>query len=238
MKKMLLVVAAMMMVWGCAPKSEEMASVNGKKITAADVQLEIENLPQEYKMFAQSAEMKRRLVDNLVVAELLQQQAEKEGVLAKPEIQEQIKKAEMSIKAEAESKLEALKLQKEKADKIAKREVIIKDFRENRDFSSMAISDKEIQDSYKNYAAMMKQRDPNAKVEPLEKIKSDIKKSLAMQKTVEALKKAADIKINEAAFPAEPPMNFNPQMQQGGMKIQAPDAQGAGKPQPKKIEVK
>jgi hypothetical protein len=233
MKKLLLGIAVvMLLVFGCAPKSEEMASVNGKKITAADVALEIENLPAEYKMFAQSAEMKRRLVDNLIVAELLQQAAEKEGVLLKPEIQQKIKETEMSIKAESESKLEALKLQKEKAAKIAKREVIIKDFRENRDFTAVAITDKEVQDSYKNYSAMMKQRDPKAKVEEFDKIKTDIKRSLAMQKTVEALKKAADIKINESAFPSEPPANFNPQMQ-GGVKIQEP-----AKPAGKVIEVK
>jgi hypothetical protein len=233
MKKLLLgIVAMMFVVYGCAPKSEEMASVNGKKITAADVQLEIENLPAEYKMFAQSPEMKRRLVDNLIVAELLQQSAEKEGLLDKPEIQQKIKESEMSIKAESEAKLEALKLQKEKAGKIAKREVIIKEFRENKDFSSLAITDKEIQDSYKNYSDMMKKRDPNAKVESLDKIRNDIKKSLAMQKTVDALKKAADIKINEAAFPSEPPMNFNPQAQ-GGVKIQEP-----GKPAAKPLGAK
>jgi hypothetical protein len=233
MKKLLLGIAVMMFVFsGCAPKSEEMATVNGKKITAADVALEIENLPAEYKMFAQSAEMKRRLVDNLIVAELLQQAAEKDGVLAKPDIQQKIKEAEMGIKAEAETKLEALKLQKEKAATIARREVIIKDFRENRDFSAVLISDKEVQESYKNYSVMMKQRDPNAKVENFDKIKADIKKSLAMQKTVEGLKTAADIKINESAFPAEPPMNFNPAAQ-GGVKIQE-----QGKPEGKTIEVK
>jgi hypothetical protein len=233
MKKLLLGIFVMMfVVFGCAPKSEEMASVNGRKITAADVQLEIENLPAEYKMFAQSPEMKRRLVDNLIVAELLQQAAEKEGLLDKPEIQQKIKESEMSIKAESEAKLEALKLQKEKAGKIAKREVIIKEFRENKDFSSLAITDKEIQDSYKNYSDMMKKRDPKAKVESLDKIKNDIKKSLAMQKTVDALKKAADIKINEAAFPSEPPMNFNPQAQ-GGVKIQEP-----GKPDAKPLGAK
>jgi hypothetical protein len=234
MKKLLLGIAVVMFVAaGCAPQSEEMASVNGKKITAADVQLEIENLPQEYKMFAQSPEMKRRLVDNLIVAELLQQAAEKDGLLDKPEIQQKIKESEMSIKAESEAKLEAIKLQKEKAGKIAKREVIIKEFRENKDFSGLAVSDKEIQDSYKNYSDMMKKRDPNAKVESLDKIKNDIKKSLAMQKTVEALKKAADIKINEAAFPSEPPMSFNPQAQQGGVKIQEP-----GKPQARPMGAK
>lgn len=233
MKKLLSGIVVLLFVFsGCASKSEEMASVNGKKITAADVALEIENLPAEYKMFAKSPEMKRRLVDNLVVAELLLQAAEKEGVLAKPEIQQKIKETEMGIKTESEAKLEALKLQKEKAATIAQREVIIKDFRENRDFSAVVISDAEVQESYKNYSAMMKQRDPNAKVEGFDKIKTDIKRSLAMQKTVDALKKAADIKINEAAFPAEPPMNFNPQSQ-GGVNIQQP-----GQPEAKKIEVK
>lgn len=207
---------------GCGDKGQEVASVNGKKITQGDIQMEIDNLPQEYKMFAQSPEMKRRLLDNLVVAELLVQEAGKEGMLTKPDIQQKIQETAMSIKAEAESKFEALKLEKENADKIATREVVIKNFRENKDFKDVQISDKEIQASYTQYSAMMKQKDPKAKVEPLDKIKPDIIKSLAMQKTVDGLKKAADIKINESAFPAEPPMSMNPdtQPQPGQIKIQ------------------
>jgi hypothetical protein len=213
---------------GCGDKGQEMASVNGKKITAGDVQMEIDNLPQEYKMFAQSPEMKRRLLDNLVVAELLVQEAKKEGMLSKPDIQQKIQETAMSIKAEAESKFEALKLEKENADKIATREVVIKNFRENKDFKGVEITDKEIMVSYNQYSAMMKQKDPKAKVEPLDKIKADIVKSLAMQKTVDNLKKTADIKINESAFPAEPPMSMNPnasmngQPQPGQIKIQEP----------------
>lgn len=233
MKKMMLwILAAVMFVFfGCGTKSEEMASVNGKKITSSDVALEIENLPQEYRMFAQSPEMKRRLVDNLIVAELLLQAAEKEGLLDKPELQQKIKEAEMAIKAETEAKLEALKLQKEKAAKIAQREVVIKNFRENRDFTKVAVTDKEALEQYKSYSAMMKQRDPNAKVESFDKIKEDIKKSIAMQKTVEELKKNANIVINEAAFPSEPPVSFNPQG--GGIQVQESD-----KPAPAKVEVK
>ncbi len=50
-----------------------------------------------------------------------------------------------------------------------------------------------------------------------------------MNKTVETLKKAADIKINEAAFPSEPPMSFNPQAQ-GGVKIQEAPKAGSQPP--------
>jgi hypothetical protein len=228
MKKILLVIAAaaFFAAAGCGDKSQELATVNGRKITANDLQMEVENLPADYKMFAQSPEMRRRILDNLVVAELLVQSAEKDGIMEKPEIQQKIKETEMSIKAESEAKMEAIRLQKEKAQTIATREVIIKYFRENKDFKGIAITDKEIQESYNNYAAMMKQRDPKAKVDPLDKIKDEIKKSLAMQKTVEALKKAASININESAFPSEPPVSFNPQQQgagaPGGVRIKEP----------------
>lgn len=209
---------------GCGDKGQEMASVNGKKITAGDVQMEIDNLPQEYKMFAQNPEMKRKLLDNLVVAELLVQEAEKEGMLSKPDVQQKIQETAMSIKAEAESKLEALKLEKENADKIATREVVINEFRENKDFKGIEVTDKEIKASYDQYSSMMRQKDPKAKVEPLDKIRADIVKSLAMQKTVENLKKTADIQINESAFPTEPPLSMseNGQPQPGQIKIQEP----------------
>ncbi|HRU39929.1 MAG TPA: SurA N-terminal domain-containing protein [Candidatus Goldiibacteriota bacterium] len=222
MKKMFLSVAAvfMFLAAACVNKSEEVATVNGKKITAADIALEIENLPAEYRMFANSPEMKRRILDNLIVAELLLQAAEKEGLMKKPEIQQKIKETEIAIKAESEAKLEALKTQKQNAAKLAAREIVIKEFRENKVFDSSLVTDKEAMESYKSYAAMMKQRDPNAKVESYEKIKDDIKKSMAMQKNVENMRKAADIKINEAAFPVQPPMGFNPEQEAVKLQVQ------------------
>jgi len=220
MKKITVValVVSVVFLGSCKNRSGEVATVNGKKITAQEIALEIENLPAEYRMFANSPEIKRRILDNLIVAELLLQASEKEGLMAKPEIQQKIKETELGIKAESEAKLEALKAQKENAYKLAAREIIIKEFRENKSFDTALVSEKEAMESYKNYADMMKQRDPKAKIDPYEKISADIKKSIAMQKAVEKMKKEADIKINEAAFPAEPPMGFNPQP--GAVQIQ------------------
>lgn len=218
MKKLFAVVLASIFVMGfmlgCEKGGVEAAKVNGKVITVQDLDDEIESLPQQYKMFAQSPEMKKKILDNLVISELLIQQAEKDGILAKEDVKKKIKEYETSIKAEIETQLINLKRQKEKASAIAKRETVIKELLAAKDFSAAVISDAEIKESYAQYVSSMKRQDPNAKVEPLEKVKGEIKTSLARQKWLDDLKVKANITVNEsilgASAPSMPAMQAQP----------------------------
>ena len=60
----------------------------------------------------------------------------------------------------------------------------------------------------------MKRQDPNAKVEPLEKVKGEIKTALARQKWLDDLKVKANITVNEsvlgASAPSMPAMQAQP----------------------------
>ncbi len=51
----------------------------------------------------------------------------------------------------------------------------------------------------------MKKQDPNATVEPMEKLKEEIRLSLARQKWLDDIKAKADIKLNEAVLGAQAP---------------------------------
>jgi hypothetical protein len=151
---------------------------------------------------------------------LLIQQAEKDGILAKADVQKKIKDYETSIKAEVETQLVNLKRQKEKAGSIAKRETVIKELLAAKDFSATVISDAEIKQSYTQYVASMKRQDPNAKVEPMDKVKGEIKTSLARQKWLDELKSKANIKINDNVLGAQAPSIPAMQAQPSGMKVQ------------------
>lgn len=240
MKKLLAVVLAsifvMVLAIGCEKGGVEAAKVNGKIITVQDLNDEIESLPAQYKMFAQSPEMKKKILDNLVISELLIQQAEKDGILAKADVQKKIKDYETQIKTEVETQLYNLKRQKEKAGSIAKRETVIKELLAAKDFSSAVISDQEIKENYANYVAGMKRQDPNAKVEPLEKVKTEIKTSIARTKWLDDLKKGAQITYNDSVLGSQAPSMPAMQMQQGqpsGVKIQQAQPAGAKAPQTK-----
>jgi len=205
---------------GCS--SKEVASVNGKKITEADFENEIASLPSQYQMMASDPSMRRMILDNMVISELLMQRAEKEGLLKDPQVASAIKSKEMEIKSEAKQGMESLKRQLESSGRIAKREIVIKEMFEGRDFLDVAVADESIKDSYNRYSENTKRQNPNAAIEPFEKVKDEIRLSLARQKWVESLREEAKIDINEEVFLKKNPMEM---MQQGGgIQIEAPGA--------------
>ena len=227
MKKFLVLAAVLVFVMaiGCAKNGgATAATVNGKVITTQDLDDEIESLPQQYKMFAQSPDMKKKILDNLVISELLIQEAEKEGLLAKADVQKKIKDYESSIKAEVETQIISLQRQKEKASDIAKRETVIKELLATKDFKDQPVTDQEIKQSYAQYSASMKKQDPNAKVEPLAKIENDIKTPLARQKWLDSLKAKANITVNDSVFAQQGQGIPAMQAQPAGVKIVEPNA--------------
>ncbi len=187
----------MFLVVSACNDGRPVANVNGKVISVQDLNDEIDNLPVEYKMMAQSPDMKRRILDNLIITELLLQSAQKDGLLNDPEIQRTIKEKEIQIKADAEAQIYAAKRQKENAGKIAKREVVIKEMLDSKSFKDIKVDDKELVKFYDQYANMMKQSNPNAKVESYNNLKEDIKRTVIRQKWIDSLKSEAKITINE-----------------------------------------
>lgn len=202
-KAIVFAIAALLAVFvsfGCAKKSEEAAVVNGVKITVEDLEYEIASLPAQYKMMAQSPEMRKRILDNLVIAELLLQEAKKSGILDKEDVQSRIKEQENSLRADAEQQMVALRNQKQNAAAIARREVVIREVLGTQNFADVKVEEKEIRDQYKQYSEGMKRQDPNAQVEKYDQIKEDIRLSIARQKWVDGLRTGAEIKINESVF--------------------------------------
>jgi hypothetical protein len=192
-----IVVSLFFVLNGCKDDGRAVANINGKVISVSDLNDEIDNLPVEYKMMAQSPDMKRRILDNLIITELILQSAQKEGLLNDPEIQRTIKEKELQIKADAEAQIYASKRQKANAEKIAKREVIIKEMLDGKTFKDINVDEKELVKFYEQYSGMMKQQNPNAKIEKYADLKEDIKKTVLRQKWIEALKSGAKITINE-----------------------------------------
>lgn len=193
----MVIVLLIFIMSGCNDDGRAVANVNGKVISVSDLNDEIDNLPVEYKMMAQSPDMKRRILDNLIITELLLQNAAKDGLLNDPEIQRTIKEKEIQIKADAEAQIYLAKKQKENAGKIAKREVVIKEMLDGKSFKETKIDEKELVKFYDQYANMMKQQNPNAKIESYGNLKEEIRNTVLRQKWIEELKNEAKIVINE-----------------------------------------
>jgi len=218
MKKILLAVCALALVFVLAAcdavkNGEVVAKVNGKVITMAELNAELENLPQQYKMFGVDRERKKQVLENLVAKELLMQEADKEGISTKPEVVKKIKEAEVQLKSTAEQELAKLEKQKKDAAMLAKKDVVINELLKNKDYKEISVSELEILTAYKDYAKRMKGQDPKAKIPALKEMKDNIKTYLARQKWFDSLKAAANIIINEDKLgPAAPPtgMQINP----------------------------
>jgi len=218
MKKAILILAVVFLAAGCGG-SREIATVNGVKITEADFKNEMESLPPQYKSLAESPDMKRAILDNLVMTELLIQHAEKEGILSDPDVQKRIKEQVIGIKSEADQQIAVLKEQKESAERIAEREVVIKEVLEGNDFSSAKVDEKAVKNQYDEYVNRLKTQNPGAKPESYDKVKGDIRQSVARQAWLESLKKDAKITTDESFIGQE--MNM-PSFEQGQIEAQPP----------------
>ena len=213
MKKWMLVavVAGLLVFGGCAKKGVEVASIDGKPITMTEIEKEIENIPPQYKMMAQSPQGKRQLLDNLVTTKLLLAYAEKEGLMDDAEVKNKINDYKVSKLKEIEGQMFSLKTRKAGIDEVAKREVVIGELLNRESFPGVAVTDKEVKDYYDNYVKRMKSTDPNADIPKLKEIEKDVKTTVMREKFMENLRKNAKIEIDESAFNLAAPGQAVPQ---------------------------
>jgi peptidyl-prolyl cis-trans isomerase C len=82
---------------GCAKKTAQDAAavVNGKKITLTMLDEKIENLPEQYKVFA--SQHKKDVVDEMVIEQLLYEEAKKRNIGRDPEVKELVAEAARKI---------------------------------------------------------------------------------------------------------------------------------------------
>jgi len=210
-KILILVISVVGLIISCSSEAKQvLAKVDGKEITMEDLNDEIENLPAQYRFYAQSPEMKKRILDNLILTEVLMKEAEKQGMLSNNEIISKIKEQELSMKKDIESQIISLKKRLEKVSKTAKRDVVINSLINNKDFKEIQVSDEEISKLYNQYSSNMKMQNPGAKVESLNTLKEDIRKSIARDKWFNELKSKSKITVDENAFASNlpPPSNL------------------------------
>src|SRR5262245_15422191 len=98
-----LLVVSMVALLNCSKSAKNsgdvLATVDGVKITQADVDNTLERLPPHARSFYQTPQAKKQLVESLVTSELLYQQALKRKVDRLPEVTSQIDAAKRGIYA-------------------------------------------------------------------------------------------------------------------------------------------
>ena len=91
-------------LFGCSSQSSDagkkgpvLAEVNGTKITAGEFSKEVENLPPQLQSLTQTDEGKKKLLDNMVLRELIMQQAKKDSIDKSKEVTEELEKLNRQV---------------------------------------------------------------------------------------------------------------------------------------------
>lgn len=91
-------------LFGCSSQSSDggkkgpvLAEVNGTKITAGEFNREVENLPPQLQTLTQTDEGKKKLLDNMVLRELIMQQAKKDSIDKSKEVTEELEKLNRQV---------------------------------------------------------------------------------------------------------------------------------------------
>jgi len=91
-------------LFGCSSQSSDagkkgpaLAEVNGTKITAGEFSKEVENLPPQLQSLTQTDEGKKKLLDNMVLRELIMQQAKKDSIDKSKEVTEELDKLNRQV---------------------------------------------------------------------------------------------------------------------------------------------
>ena len=93
------VIPLLILLAGCSKDSDSrvLARVNETRITAADLEREIDQLPFHSRAMLQNAQAQGRLLDEMVKRELLMQEAGKRKLASQPEIQARLEETRRSI---------------------------------------------------------------------------------------------------------------------------------------------
>lgn len=93
------VIPLLILLAGCSKDSDNrvLARVNETKITAADLEREIEQLPLHSRTMLQSAQAQEKLLDEMIKRELLVQEADKRKLASQPEIRARLEENRRTI---------------------------------------------------------------------------------------------------------------------------------------------
>lgn len=183
------------------------ATVNGQKITGSDynsvlssTQMQMQQMGQDPTAKEALKQVKDQTVNTLVGQNLLMQEADKKGFKASDdEVKKQIDEIKKQYNNDEKKFQEALKMQKMNEQQL--NEQVAESIKMNKyvekEIPAPAITDKEIEDYYNQFAQQGGQKPPK-----LEEVKPQIKQQLTQQKQnetlgkkVEELKKTAKVEV-------------------------------------------
>ncbi len=201
---MVLGVVGLMMTGGCsAKKGEVLAEVGHQQITTDDFQTALGNLPENYRVLAESYKGKRKILDNLVKKDLLVEEALRRGYDKQKDIKEKIEKTREESKQKLLSQIKELKVRLAMVDQQAQENVLLGELNQklkDQGIQGITIGEDQIKAYYQDYARKLKILNPAAKVPDLEDVEKQIKAILVEEELIKQLKKQSKVVVKEERF--------------------------------------
>ncbi|MBN1594970.1 SurA N-terminal domain-containing protein [candidate division FCPU426 bacterium] len=191
-------------ITGCGKKNEKtLAVVGGRKITTVDFNRALQNLPENYKILAESYKGKRKILENLVKKELLVIEAEKRDYSKDAEIKKRVEELVKRSKKEMDERIAMLADQRTSIERQVYENVLLSELNihlKKEGLQGVEITPQEVSEYYQDYVRKLKILNPAAKVPKQETVAKQIKAILTEERLISNLEKAHSVEIKETMF--------------------------------------
>jgi len=189
---------------GCGKKGERvLAIVGGRKITTTDFTRALKNLPENYKVLAESYKGKRKILDNLIKKELLLIEAERRGYHKDTELKKKINKMKEKSQKELDKRIAELQEERAFVERQVYENVLLNELNtrlKKEGLPGVEISEMDISEYYQDYARKLKILNPAARVPKMESVAKQIKAILVEEQLLRQLEKQSTVEIKETLF--------------------------------------
>ncbi|MEW6516799.1 MAG: hypothetical protein AB1439_07850 [candidate division FCPU426 bacterium] len=190
---------------GCGSGADQkvLAVVGEQKITVADFKQALNNLPENYKILAESYNGKHKILDNLVKKELLVMEAERRGYQKDGDVKAKLKELQAKTTSEFEQRLADMKQRAKSLPRQVYENVLLSELNrrlKQEGAEGVEVADSEVKEYYDDYARKLKVLNPAAKVPALEAVQKQIHAILVEEKLIRNLQKQHSVEVKETLF--------------------------------------
>jgi SurA-like N-terminal domain len=191
-------------IMGCGKKGGKVLAIVGdKKITSNDFERALRNLPENYKVLAESYKGKHKILDNLVKKELLVLEAEHREYNKDSDLKKKIGQVKNQTQKEMDKQIAVLQDQRAFIEQQVYENLMLNELNthlKKEGLEGVEISDEEVSEYYADYARKLKILNPAARVPKKEVVAKQIKAILVEEKLIKKLQKQSSVEIKENRF--------------------------------------
>jgi len=188
---------------GSNGKVEVLAQVGSQKITSADLEQALVNLPEGYQAVAMTFKGKRQILDNLIKKSLLIQEAEDRGFQKEEAVKQRVKEYEAQSQARVKQQIADLQRRLSVLDKQVYENVMLTELNERlkQDTARLKeVEDSDVQTYYEDYVRKLKMLNPAAVPPKQETVAEKIRAILVEEQMLEDLEKKNKVDVQEGRF--------------------------------------